>query len=179
MKEFLSRCYDVYLLRVELGIIMFLLSNVVGLSLLLILSRNLHFSIGDPSAMSRIVFASAFLACLFGGSLATRAVRHIAIDAFASHLPIAIRLLLEGSISFLAAGVSGMLYYHAMRYLSTMVSPTSSLAPASNAWFLREWVWKVPIAAAFALISLHFLVQGIRRFRAAQRRSKEELETAS
>ncbi len=179
MKELLSRCYDVYLLRIELGFIMLLLTNVVGLSLLLILSRNLHFFVGDPSATSRIIFASAFLACLYGGCLATRANRHIAIDAFASHLPEAFRVRLEGSICFLSAGVSGMLYFHAMRYLSVMVHPTSSLAPASDAWFLREWLWKLPIAGAFALIALHFLVRGIRIFRAARRQRQRALETAS
>jgi TRAP-type C4-dicarboxylate transport system permease small subunit len=160
----MNRFYDVFLLRVELAFIAFLLASVVGLSLLLILARNFHFSVWDPSSLSRIVFASAFLACLYGGCLAARANRHIAIDAFASLLPWSIRIRLKAFVSSVAAVGSLGVCYHALRYLNSVVDPQSSLAPASDAWFLREWVWKLPIAAAFALISLHFLVGAIRCF---------------
>jgi TRAP-type C4-dicarboxylate transport system permease small subunit len=158
------RFYDVLLLRVELGFIAFLLAIVVGLSLLLILGRNFQFSIWDPSSLSRIVFASAFLACLYGGCLAARTNRHIAIDAFASLLPGSIRIRLEGSVSVVAAAASLAIAFHALRYLNLVVDPRSSLAPASDAWFLREWVWKLSIAAAFALIAVHFSVGAIRCF---------------
>jgi TRAP-type C4-dicarboxylate transport system permease small subunit len=151
-------------LRVELAFIAFLLANVVGLSLLLILARNLHFSVWDPSALSRIIFASAFLACLYGGCLAARANRHIRIDAFASLFPGWLRSRLEGFVSSVAAVASLALCYHALRYLHSVVDPQSSLAPASDAWFLREWVWKLCIAAAFALISVHFSVGAVRSF---------------
>jgi len=163
-QRWMSRFYDVVLLRVELGFITFLLANVVGLSLLLILARNFHFSVWDPSSLSRIVFASAFLACLYGGCLAARANRHIAIDAFVSLLPGSFRIRLEGFVSSVAAVASLAICYHALRYLNSVVDPRSSLAPASDAWFLREWVWKLSIAAAFALIAVHFSVGAIRCF---------------
>ncbi len=179
LKKWLVRCYDVYLLRLELTFIALLLTEVVGLSVLLILSRNFHFPLWDPSATSRIVFASAFLACLYGGCLATRANRHIAIDPFATYLAPLARKRLDAVLSFLAAGVSGIIYSHAMRYLTIMVHPSSSLAPASDAWFLREWAWKLPIAWAFALIALHFLVNGIRSWRAAGRLARRQAESGS
>ena len=160
----MRRFYDVVLLRVELGFITFLLAIVVGLSLLLILARNLHFSVWNPSALSQLSFASAFLACLYGGCLAARANRHIAIDAFASLLPGSIHRHREGFVSSVAAVASLAICYYALRYLSSVVDPRSSLAPASDAWFLREWIWKLSIAAAFALISVHFSVGAIRCF---------------
>jgi TRAP-type C4-dicarboxylate transport system permease small subunit len=160
----MSRFYEVVLFRVELGFITCLLAIVVALSVLLILSRNFQFSVWDPSSLSRIVFASAFLACLYGGCLAARTNRHIAIDAFTSLLPGSIRIRLEGCASSVAAVASLAICYHALRYLSSVVDPQSSLAPASDAWFLREWVWKLPIAAAFALISVHFSVRAIHCF---------------
>ena len=160
----MSRFYDVVLLRVELGFITFLLAIVVGLSALLILGRNFHFSVWDPSSLSRIVFASAFVACVYGGCLAARTNRHIAIDAFASLLPGSIRIRLEGVVSAVAAVASLAICFHALRYLNLVVDPQSSLTPASDAWFLREWVWKLSIAAAFALIAVHFSVGAIRCF---------------
>ena len=162
--KWVTRFYDVVLLRMELALIALLLANVVGLSLLLILARNFHFSVWDPSALSRIVFASAFLACLYGGGLAARSNRHIAIDAFASLLPGPIRSRLGVFVSAVAAVASLAICYHALRYLNSIVDPRSSLAPGSDAWFLREWIWKLSIAAAFALISVHFSVGAIRCF---------------
>ena len=172
----MRRFYDVVLLRIELAFIAFLLANVVGPSLLLILARNLHFSVWNPSALSQLSFASAFLACLYGGSLAARANRHIAIDAFASLLPGSIHRHLEGFVSSVAAVASLAICYYALRYLSSVVDPRSSLAPASDAWFLREWIWKLLIAAAFALISVHFSVAAIRSFASGADPSEGELD---
>ncbi|MBW2271060.1 MAG: TRAP transporter small permease subunit [Deltaproteobacteria bacterium] len=156
--------YDVVLLRIELAFITLLLANTVGLSLLLIFARNLHFSVWNPSAMNRVIFASAFLACLWGGCLATRRGKHIAIDAAVSHLPGAIRRRLDGLTCSVSAVASLILYYHSIRYLNLLVDPTSSMAPSSDAWFLREWVWKLGVAGAFAQIALHFTVRAVRAF---------------
>ena len=172
----MRRFYDVVLLRIELAFIAFLLANVVGPSLLLILARNLHFSVWNPSALSQLSFASAFLACLYGGCLAARANRHIAIDAFASLLPGSIHRHIEGFVSCVAAVASLAICYYAIRYLSSVVDPRSSLAPASDAWFLREWIWKLLIAAAFALISVHFSVAAIRSFASGADPSEGELD---
>ena len=106
--------YDVALLRLELAFTALLLANVVVLSLVLILARNLQLPIWDPSALSRIIFASAFLACLYGGCLATRAHRQIAIDALSSYLPGPIRRRVEGFTSAVAALASLALYIQAL-----------------------------------------------------------------
>jgi len=162
IRKWASYLYDVILLRIELAFITLLLASAVGLSLLLIFSRNLHFSVWDPSAMSRVIFASAFLACLWGGCLATRKSRHIAIDVLVSRLPKAARRRLEGLTCALSAVASLIIYYHAVRYLTQMVDPLSSLAPGSDAWFLREWVWKLGVAGAFGQIALHYAVRAVR-----------------
>ena len=163
-QKWFGRCYDVYLRRIELAFVTLLLTNVVGLSLLLIIARNAHFAIWDPSALSRIIFASAFLACLYGGCLAARVDRHIAIDVFTSYLSEPARRRLEGITSAAAALASLILYYHALRYLNRMVELDSSIVPASDAWFLREWIWKLAIAGAFAMVALHFGVRSVRCF---------------
>ncbi len=149
-QKWFGRCYDVYLLRLELAFVALLLTNTVGLSLLLILARNAHFSVWDPSALSRIIFASTFLACLYGGCLAARANLHIAIDALAAHVSEPVRRRLEGVASSVAALASLIIYYHALRYLILMVDLESSIVPASDAWFLREWIWKLAIARCTA-----------------------------
>ena len=156
--------YDVALLRVELAFTGLLLANVVVLSLVLILARNLQLPIWDPSSLSRIIFASAFLACLYGGCLATRAHRQIAIDVLSPYLPGPTRRRVEGFTSAVAALASLALYIQALRYLDLMVDPLASLAPGSDALLLREWVWKLPIAGAFGLIALHFAVHSARSF---------------
>jgi TRAP-type C4-dicarboxylate transport system permease small subunit len=176
LQKWISRLYDVVLLRMELAFIAFLLANVVGLSLLLILARSFHFSVWDPSSLSRIIFASAFLACLYSGCLAARTNRHIAIDALASLLPGSIRRHVEGFVAFVAAVASLAICYHALRYVDSVVDPRSSLAPASDAWFLREWVWKLSLAAAFASMSVHFSVRAIRCF--ASRGDPSECQAA-
>ena len=164
IRKWAGYLYDVVLLRLELAFITLLLTNTVGLSLLLIFSRNLHFSVWDPSAMSRVIFASAFLACLWGGCLATRRSRHIAIDAAVSRLPKATRRRLDGLTCSLSAVASLIIYYHSLRYLNLLVDPMSSMAPGSDAWFLREWVWKLGVAGAFAQIALHYAVRAVRAF---------------
>ena len=156
--------YDVILLRVELAFITLLLANAAGLSLLLIFSRNLNFSVWNPSAMTRVIFASAFLACLWGGCLAARRGRHIAVDAGVSQLPKATRRRLEGLTCSLSAVGSLIICYHAIRYLNLLVDPSSSMAPGADAWFLREWVWKLGIAGAFGQIALHYAVRAVRIF---------------
>jgi len=175
-QKWVARFYDVVLLRIELAFIALLLANVVGLSLLLIVARNFQFSVWDPSALSRVIFASGFVACLYGGCLAARANRHIAIDAFASLLPRSIRARLEGFVSSVAAVASAAICYHALRYLIEVVDPTASMAPASDAWFLREWIWKLFIAGAFALISVHFSVAAGRGFASGDAPSEGELD---
>jgi TRAP-type C4-dicarboxylate transport system permease small subunit len=163
-RKWASYLYDVILLRVELAFITFLLANAVGLSLLLIFSRNVNFSVWNPSAMTRVIFASVFLACLWGGCLAARRGRHIAVDAGVSQLSKTTRRRLEGLTCSLSAVGSLIICYHAVRYLNLMVDPSSSLAPASDAWFLREWVWKLGIAGAFGQIALHYVVRAVRTF---------------
>ena len=164
IRKWAGYLYDVVLLRLELAFITLLLANTVGLSLLLIFSRNLHFAVWDPSAMSRVIFASAFLACLWGGCLATRRSRHIAIDAAVSRLPRATRRRLDGLTCSLSAVASLIIYYHSLRYLNLLVDPLSSMAPGSDAWFLREWVWKLGVAGAFAQMALHYAVRAVRAF---------------
>lgn len=164
IRKWAAYLYDVVLLRIELIFITLLLANTVGLSLLLIFSRNLHFAVWDPSAMNRIIFASAFLACLWGGCLATRRSRHIAIDALVSYLPKTTRRRLDGLTCCISAAASLIIYYHSVRYLNLMVDPTDSMAPASDAWFLREWVWKLGVAGAFAQIAIHYTVRAVRAF---------------
>ena len=156
--------YDVILLRVELAFITLLLANAVGLSLLLIFSRNLHFSVWNPSALTRVIFASVFLACLWGGCLAARQGRHIAIDIGVSQLSKQARRRLDGLTCILSAVGSLIICYHAVRYLNLLVDPSSSMAPGSDAWLLREWVWKLGIAGAFGQIALHYVVRAVRAF---------------
>jgi TRAP-type C4-dicarboxylate transport system permease small subunit len=163
-RKWASYVYDVILLRVELAFITLLLANAAGLSLLLIFSRNLNFSVWNPSAMTRVIFASAFLACLWGGSLAARRSRHIAIDVGVSRLPKQTRRRLDGLTCIVAAAGSLIICYHAVRYLNLLVDPSSSMAPGSDAWFLKEWVWKLGIAGAFGQIALHYLVRAVRAF---------------
>ena len=63
-----------------------------------------------------------------------------------------------------AAVVTLVICNHALRYLSMMVDPQASLAPASDVWFLREWIWKFGIAAAFGEMALHYAVRSVRAF---------------
>ncbi len=62
----------------------------------------------------------------------------------------------------MSAVASLIIYYHSVRYLNLMVDPASSMSPGSDAWFLREWVWKLGVAAAFAQIALHYAVRAVR-----------------
>lgn len=163
-RRWASYLYDVILLRIEVAFITLLLAVATGFSLLLIFSRNFDFSVWDPSATTRLIYASAFLACLWGGCLATRRGRHIAIDVAVSRLSRESRRRLEGVTCALSAVVTLVICNHALRYLSMMVDPQASLAPASDVWFLREWIWKFGIAAAFGEMALHYAVRSVRAF---------------
>jgi len=175
MWERIHRLYEVHLARIEIGIVIVLLITVIGLSLLLILSRNFDFQFGDPSILNRLVFVCTFYLCLFGGVLATRTSRHIKIDVIEPYLPSSWSTRLDGFLFLVAGIVSLIIASTATRFILTIIEPGASLIPATDDWYLRERLWKWPIVLVFLLIALHFFVHGTRRIRGIEQHAKDEL----
>ena len=175
MWKHIHRLYEVHLARVEISIVIILLVTVIGLSLLLILSRNFDFQVGDPSMLNRLVYACTFYLCLFGGVLATRTSRHIKIDAIEPYLPNSWSTRLDGFLFLIAGIVSLIIAAIATRFILTIIEPGASLIPATDDWYLRERLWKWPMVLVFVLIALHFFVHSVRRIRGIEQHARDEL----
>jgi TRAP-type C4-dicarboxylate transport system permease small subunit len=163
----LALLYEVVLERIEWAVIALLLAAVITLSFGEILNRNLELTIWDSAAANRVTFTLTFYLGLFGGVLATRQSRHIAIDAVTPYLGLRVRAVLSGVLLVGSAVVAAWIAITAKRYVLEVIEADERFLPGKVEWYWRDRLWKWPLPVGFALMSLHFLVAGVGRLYAA------------
>ncbi|HEV8325354.1 MAG TPA: TRAP transporter small permease [Myxococcota bacterium] len=155
--------YYVVLLKAETAVLLALLAGVVLLPLIEIINRNTHLNIWDSTLATRIAYIFTFYVGLFGGAFATRYGRHISVDLVQPHLPPRVRHRLSGLL-FLVSAVAGVaLTRTAWRLVFWVIGPDDRFFPSVEKWWGRDRVWKIPFIVGFALMTLHFTVEGVRR----------------
>lgn len=164
-----STLYDGVLGRLEQGVLGALLATVILLSFVEILNRNLGLDLGESAAINRVTFTLVFYVGLFGAVVATRQVRHIAIDAVTPYLPPRVRTAVSAFLLLASGVVCAWITLTAHRYVTEVIAPDDRFLPDKVAWYWRDQLWKWPLVVGFALMTLHFFVAGTVRLRGALR----------
>jgi len=159
-------CYDVLLHRIEQVIIGLLLFAVLGFSTAEILVRNLELELFDVVPAQMATYYLAFHLGLFSAALACRGARHITIDAVGAFMPMKLKHAVRVGLFLVAAGTTLMLTKVAIDYVYVGTAADARVLADRAGVLWSERLWKAPIIAACALMSLHFLVESLREARA-------------
>jgi len=154
--------YDGILKHIEVGLLTFMLLAVVFATFINILDRNFQLGIWDYAIVEKMVYSVVFFIGLFGGVVASRRAKHIAIDAVAHFLKPTHRLLLSSLLQAICAAVCVVLTIASYTWIQEVLEPDASLLPARSEWYLNERLWRYPTVVAFAMMSLHFGVNSLR-----------------
>ena len=154
--------YDDVLKHLEVAILTIMLLGVVLATFVNILDRNFQLGLWDYAVVEKMVYSVVFFIGLFGGVVASRRAKHIAIDAVAHFLPPKPRMFLAALLQMICSGVCIVLTVASYQWIMQVLEPESSLLPARSEWYLNERLWRYPTVLAFALMSLHFAVNGLR-----------------
>ena len=162
--QVLHKLYYVRLDQIEWGIVALLLAAVLILSLIEILSRNLGWHPWDMGANQRAVYGFTFYLGVFGAVLASRQGKHIAIDVASPYLPATLKLRISVLLFLVGALSCAGLAYSAHTFVIEVVNPDAYLVPnqIGSAWW-KEQYWRWPMAPAFGLMSVHFLMGALER----------------
>lgn len=153
--------YGVALARVEQWLVFALLMAVIGLSAVELIVRNLQLDLFDRVTAQVASYFLAFHLGLFGGVLACRDARHIAIDALAPHLPQRLRRPIQAVLLAVAALTCAWLAAVAWDYVFHQIEAGTTIVPGLTSGFWSERLWKFPLVMAFAWMALHFGVTAV------------------
>ena len=164
LMQVLHKLYYVRLDQIEWGIVALLLAAVLILSLIEILSRNLGWHPWDMGANQRAVYGFTFYLGVFGAVLASRQGKHIAIDVASPYLPATLKLRISVLLFLVGALSCAGLAFSAHTFVMEVVNPDAYLVPnqIGSAWW-KEQYWRWPMAPAFGLMSVHFLMGALER----------------
>lgn len=154
--------YDDLLKHLEVGVLTVMLLGVILATFINILDRNFQLGIWDYAVVEKMVYSVVFFIGLFGGVVASRRAKHIAIDAVAHFLAPKPRKMLSSLLQLICAAVCVVLTVASYQWIMQVLEPEASLLPARSEWYLNERLWRYPTVLAFGLMSLHFAVNGIR-----------------
>ncbi|MEZ4266104.1 MAG: TRAP transporter small permease subunit [Myxococcota bacterium] len=153
--------YEVALARVEQWLVFALLMAVISLSSVEIVVRALQLDLFDRVTAQVASYFLAFHLGLFGGVLACRDARHIAIDALAPHLPRSFRRPLQALLLGVAALTCVWLSTVAYDYVFHQIEAGTTIVPGLTSAFWSERAWKFPLVLSFAWMALHFAVTAV------------------
>jgi TRAP-type C4-dicarboxylate transport system permease small subunit len=153
--------YEVALARVEQWLVLALLLAVIGLSSVEILVRALQLDLFDRVTAQVASYFLAFHLGLFGGVLACRDARHIAIDALAPHMPASFRRPVQALLLAVAALTCVWLTTVAWDYVFHQIEEGTTIVPGLTSVFWSERAWKFPLVLSFAWMALHFAVTAV------------------
>jgi TRAP-type C4-dicarboxylate transport system permease small subunit len=141
-------------LRIEDGLLALLLTGMILLATLQILLRNLWdtgISWGDPSLRLMVLWIT-----LLGAMVATREHHHIRIDILARLLPGRWKPIAQRITDLFAGVITGLLAWHAARFVWFEWQDGSTLFAAVPAW-----ICELIIPFGFAVIALRFLARAL------------------
>lgn len=138
--------------RLEDGLIAVVLGAMVLLAGGQILARNLL--AGGAGWVDPLLRVLVLWAGLLGAVAASRADKHIAIDAIPRALPPRLRCLARGFTCSFTAAVAGLIAVHSARFVA-MDREAGTVAFAG----VPTWVLELVLPVAFALISLRYLLR--------------------
>ncbi|MFT5432008.1 MAG: TRAP-type C4-dicarboxylate transport system permease small subunit [Myxococcota bacterium] len=154
--------YDDVLKVAEIWWLLILLLAVIAATFINILDRNFQWGIWDYMVVEKMIYSAVFYIGVFGGVIAARRAKHIAIDAFTHLLRPKPRLYLAAALQAVSAVVAFMIAHACYVWVMTIVEPDAGLLPAHPEWYLNARLWRWPVVVGFGLMSLHFAVNSLR-----------------
>jgi len=154
--------YDDVLKVLEIWWLLLLLMAVIAATFVNVLDRNFQWGIWDYMVVEKMIYSAVFYIGVFGGVVAARRAKHIAIDALTHLLPTRPRLFLGALLQAISAVVAGLIAHACYTWVMTIVEPEAALLPAHDEWYLNARLWRWPVVVGFALMSLHFAVNALR-----------------
>lgn len=153
-----------FLQKIETWVAVSSLALLLGLSIFQILLRN-FFGFGYPEV--DIINRHLLIICgMMGATLATSKFSHIKIDALSTVLSDAIKNHLKLPINLFSCIVCALLCYYSIIF----VTDEWQYAPVNERWTLP---FTLIYPFSFALISIHFLLNGITRNNAINNHLKQ------
>lgn len=147
-----------YIARLEDGFLVFLLSLMIGLSVLQIILRNVFQSgFTDGESLARIL---VLWVGMLGAVVASRERKHISIDILSRYVNEKPRQYVEVLVDVFVVFICSLLATHSMRML--MVDYEANTTAFAN---IPTWVLGSILPVAFGIITLRYLIyswQGIR-----------------
>jgi TRAP-type C4-dicarboxylate transport system permease small subunit len=160
--EFYIPIYDGALKLLEIWILSIALLVVIGASALNIVFRNLEWAVWNPTVVNQIVYALTFYLGIFGGVIAARRAQHISVDALSHYMSDRLRNSL-GVILQLAGAATCLVLMSLAHEWVGKIEADDFLVPRMPKWWLQRQLWLWPMVCAFGLMTLHFVVNAIRR----------------
>lgn len=144
--------------RAEDGILVVLLTGMIGLAIGQIFLRN-FFGTGifwaDPLLRTLVLWVG-----LAGAMVATRLDNHIAINVFSRYLPPRTRRAARVVVDLFSAGVCALIAWHAARFVA-LEHGYGTIAFGQ----VPSWVAELILPLAFAVIALRYGALALRRAR--------------
>lgn len=150
--------YDSTLKVIEVWVVMVLLLGVVLSTFINILDRNLDLGVWDYALVEKLVYSCIFFIGMFGGVIAARRSKHIAIDAIGHFLSERTRKGLHFVLQLIGGLTCLALASACYDWIYTIVSADETLVEGNHAWWLNTRLWRWPIVISFAWMALHFMV---------------------
>ena len=140
--------------RIEDGLLVTLLTVLIGLAGLQILLRNVWdsgLSWGDPMLRVTVLWVG-----LLGALVATRDDKHIRIDVLSRYLPARRKVIIRRVTDWFSAGICGLLAYHGGRFV--YLDWEAGITAFAN---VPAWLCELIIPAGFGLMALRLLLTAV------------------
>lgn len=156
--------YDDFLKHFEVWIVVVLLLLVVFVTFVNILDRNFQLGLWEYATIEKMVYSMVFFIGMYGGVIAARRAKHIAIDAVTHFLSPRRRLALGVVLQIIGGLTCLVLMSACWEWIHSIIQADDTLVPGREEWWLRVRLWRMPVAIAFGWMALHFFVNAGRFF---------------
>ena len=156
--------YDDVLKVVEIWLVLGFLSLVILATFVNILDRNFQLGLWEYAIVEKMVYSMVFYVGLYGGVIAARRAKHIAIDAVTHFLSERMRLYLGVLLQAIGGVTCFVLMMACYDWVYEILHHDSTLIPGRDEWWVRTRLWRWPVIIAFGWMALHFFVNSGRFF---------------
>ncbi len=154
--------YDDVLKITEVWLVLILLLLVVFATFVNIIDRNFQLGLWNYAIIEKMIYSLVFYIGLFGGVIASRRAKHIAIDAVTTFMSIPQRRMLGIVLQFIGGVTCVALSVAVYDWMMTIIDADTTLVPGRNEWWIKTRLWRWPVVIAFAWMAMHFFVNSAR-----------------
>jgi TRAP-type C4-dicarboxylate transport system permease small subunit len=150
--------YDDVLKIVEVWLVLTLLLGVVFATFVNILDRNFQLGVWNYAVIEKMIYSAVFYIGIYGGVIAARRNKHIAIDAVATFLSLRQKRIVGIVLQAIAGVTCTVLMLSVHEWMMVIISADTGLVPGRDDWWLKVRLWRWPVVIGFGWMALHFFV---------------------